>query len=86
MPRNAGLRVWNPSTNQFSGDNFDIASRREEEIVGLPTFPTSNEEAGQNCPARREAEKWLISALLLRNVAEATISSSRLEIISFFRF
>jgi len=60
--------------NQFSGDNFEPDSRREEEIAAVAAFSTSNAEDGQNCPAQREAEKWLISASLLRNVAIATIS------------
>jgi hypothetical protein len=33
------------------------------------SFSTSNEEACLNLPARREAKKWIISALLLLKAA-----------------
>ena len=64
--------------------DFVLISRREEEIVSLDTFPTSNDEINQNQDSRRVRKFWLNSLLCLLVVATATDSSACLEFISKF--
>jgi hypothetical protein len=43
-----------------------MISRREEEIVGLPTFPTSNEEISHFLDSRRADQFYPSSSLRFR--------------------
>ena len=63
---------------------FYFRTRREEEIVAIATFPTSNAVMNNiGCIPIGLRSKCRLSSLLLLNVAKATISSSCLEIWVF---
>ena len=72
--------------NQFSGANSGkIQGARSDAIFSYRERRTTKKIAGIRS-ARRETVKWLIFSLLLLNVEQTTFSSSRLKIISFYRF
>ena len=54
--------------NQFSGDNFDHLQGARSDAYQVIRERQATQKMVQNCPTRREAQKWLITSLFLLEV------------------